>query len=100
MKQKSLLSIRQQYDRILAAWDRSKHRSSRAVFEIYSRYLVNIAAHEGLTIRYGSDYMPGVAAMIAFPKDYWRLPCETINQSAEFKTARSKEYPRSVYAGY
>ena len=46
----------------------------------------------------GSDYMPGVAAKIAFPNDHWRMSSEAINNSPEFQAARAKMYPRSVYA--
>lgn len=97
---KSLLIIAQQYRRICDNWDRSKHNNKtwRKVFNVYSQYLINIGKAEGVCIPEHSDYMPGVASMIAFPKDYYLLPHETINRSQEFQAAKTKMYPRSVYA--
>lgn len=97
---KSLLTIFQQYRRICDNWDRSKHDSKtwQRVFRIYSQYLINIGKAEGVALPDGSDYMPGVAAKIAFPNDHWRMSSEAINNSPEFQAARAKMYPRSVYA--
>lgn len=97
---KSLLTIWKQYQRIRDGWDKSKHdvRTFRQVRKIYSRYLCNIARANGLDIPENSDYMPGVAAQIAFPSDYWRRSADSINRSREFQEERARGYAREIYA--
>ena len=95
---KSLLTIWQQYRRIVDGWSGLTRARQRYAFKTYSRYLVNIAVAEGVHIPEGSDYMPGVAACIAFPDSYWKKCSWEINNSQAFKDARAKMYDRSIYA--